>query len=97
MANYTLDSAKAKMAQQRIDESARRINMLLDQYTQAKQKLLSTWEGSMKDIFVEETGQHFENNCTVLIHNLKQVASDVGVEKENIITRHIRGSEIINS
>ena len=95
MANYTLDSAKAMMAKERIEASSMQINGLLQQYTQAKQQLLSTWEGSMKDLFIQQTGQHFESNCTMLINNLKMLASNVSGVKTGIINKDITAANIV--
>lgn len=97
MANYTLDSIKAMAAKERIDRSARQINDLLQKYTQAKRQLLSTWEGSMKDLFVQETGQNLETNCQTLINGLNQLASDIGITSDRIKTSHIKGANIIKN
>ena len=96
MAIYTLDSAKAMAAKSRIDQSSRQIGILLQQYTEAKQHLLSTWEGSMKDQFVQMIGQDFENNCQVLIKGLMQLSADVEKTNQEIIRRTIHSSNIVN-
>ena len=95
MANYILDSTKAMAAKERIEASSKQINNLLQQYTQAKQQLLSSWEGSMKDSFVQQTGQSFENNCQTLVDSLKQLASNIEAINKKIIKDDIDSADII--
>ena len=95
MAEYSLDLAKAKAVQGRIENSSAQIAKLLQEYAQAKQQLLSAWEGSMKDYFVQETGQNVEANGQALIDSLKKVASALELEIEDIRKRSVTAADIV--
>ena len=95
MANWQIVTEKADRAAQQIQASAAAANKLIEQYTAAKAQLLSDWEGSMKDEFVQQTGSSFENLCAALVKSLQTLATNVTGSKQEHLKRDEDGANII--
>lgn len=94
MASWSVDTSKAKGVQQEINNTASQINKLLQQYTATKQDLLKNWVGSLRDQFVQQTGNQFEERCTSLVSSLQKLSGQVGQVAAELERRDREASEL---
>lgn len=93
MPNYGVSISKANEIRQKIAESSRRVNQQLQQYTEAKKKLLSIWQGPLREDFVQKNQTKVEDSCRDLVTSLSKLSNSVETVKADLVNRQKRAAE----